>query len=58
MTKRYGSFEQILNKKPKLDDDIEALWGEDLDEDALDDCIKLATQVCEEVRLYLCFNFY
>ncbi|KAJ8943637.1 hypothetical protein NQ318_005638 [Aromia moschata] len=35
-------------KKPKLDNDIDALWGDDLDENALEDCIKLATQVCEE----------
>ncbi|KAJ8975059.1 hypothetical protein NQ317_005776 [Molorchus minor] len=47
MTKRQGNFEPNNNKKPKLDDDIARLWGDDLDvdEDAVEDCIRLASQV-------------
>lgn len=44
MTKRNQYFDNDNNKKPKLDDDIQALWGEDIDDSALDDCFKLATQ--------------
>lgn len=47
MTKRIYNFGENNNKKPKLDVDIEALWGEDIDESLLDDCIKTATQVFE-----------
>lgn len=42
MTKRNHRFEENNNKKPKLDNDIDALWGDDLDETVLD---VLATQV-------------
>lgn len=51
MTKRVRNCDELYSKKPKLDQDIDALWGEDLDESALDDCIKLATQVFEEVDI-------
>lgn len=51
MTKRIHNFGEKYSKKPKLDDDIDALWGDDddIDESALDNCIKLATQVLEDV---------
>lgn len=49
MTKRSNNFGEKSNKKPKLDDDIDALWGDDIDESLFDDCIKQATQVLEEV---------
>lgn len=50
MKKRNHNFGEKSIKKPKLDDDIDALWGDDdIDESALDNCIKLATQVLEEV---------
>ncbi|CAH1992127.1 unnamed protein product [Acanthoscelides obtectus] len=51
MSKRNRSFENSSNKKHKLDDDIDALWGDDLDETALDVCIKLATQAFEEEKV-------
>ncbi|VEN58990.1 unnamed protein product [Callosobruchus maculatus] len=51
MSKRNGNFENSSNKKHKLDDDIDALWGDDLDESALDVCIQLATQAFEEEKL-------
>lgn len=48
MTKRNNNSQNGNSKKPKLDDDIEALWGdEDIDDSDLDDCFKLATQVFE-----------
>lgn len=49
MTKRIHNFGEQYTKKPKIDGDIDALWGDDLDESVLDDCIKLATQVLKEV---------
>ncbi|KAJ8909574.1 hypothetical protein NQ315_002723 [Exocentrus adspersus] len=39
------------NKKVKLDDDIEALWGDDIDADAWEECIQRATQVCPEDQI-------
>nr|CAI5855389.1 unnamed protein product [Callosobruchus analis] len=51
MSKRNRSSENSSNKKHKLDDDIDALWGDDLDETALDVCIKLATQAFEEDKI-------
>lgn len=50
MTKRtHTYFREKNNKKPKLDDDIDALWGDEIDESVFDNCISLATQVLEEV---------
>lgn len=57
MTKRIGGFDQKNNKKIKLEEDIEALWGDDLDADAIEDCFNLATQVCQQVRLCEINNF-
>nr|CAH7760848.1 unnamed protein product [Callosobruchus chinensis] len=51
MSKRNRNFENTSNKKHKLDDDIDALWGDDLDESALDVCIQLATQAFEEEKI-------
>lgn len=57
MTKRIGGFDQKNNKKIKLEEDIEALWGDDLDADVIEDCFNLATQVCQQVRLCEINNF-
>lgn len=51
MTKRTAQFSNNLqNKRQKRHEDIDDLWGEDLDETVLDDCFK----VCE-VRLGFSF---
>lgn len=52
MTKRIHAFGEQYNKKQKLDGDIDALWGDDLDESVLDDCIKVATQLEVSNNLY------
>lgn len=51
MTKRAQNFLEKNNKKPKLDNDIDALWGDedDLDASVFDDLTKLATQCLQEV---------
>ncbi|CAG9836373.1 unnamed protein product [Diabrotica balteata] len=51
MTKRIFNTENrtTTNKKPKLDNEIEALWGdEELDESVFDDCIRFDSQVVQE----------
>lgn len=54
MTKRTQHYLEKNNKKPKLDDDIDALWGDDdIDASVFDDCIKLATQCLQEVSFFL-----
>lgn len=58
MTKRGGEFDQKTNKKLKLEKDIEALWGDDIDGDALEDCINLASQIYEQVRLYSLYFYF
>lgn len=55
MTKRIGSFsDNVSSKRQKTVDDIEDLWGDDLDENAIDDCIKFESQV----RLEISEEFY
>ncbi|XP_018576354.1 uncharacterized protein LOC108914921 [Anoplophora glabripennis] len=51
MTKRSSEFDQKNNKKLKLEKDIEALWGDDIDGDALEDCINLASQIYQEEKI-------
>ncbi|KAG5897924.1 hypothetical protein JTB14_014038 [Gonioctena quinquepunctata] len=48
MTKRALNTEEKNAKKQKLDDDIDALWGDDLDDSVLDDCLTRATQVLNQ----------
>lgn len=50
-TSRNG--EGIPNKRARTADDFDDLWGDDLDldEDVIDDCFKLATQVLEQVTI-------
>lgn len=49
MTKRYGNFEASSNKRAKINQDVDDLWGEELDASVIDDCFKLASQVVEKV---------
>lgn len=52
MAKRASrNSEGVPSKKARTDDDLDDLWGDDsdLDEDVIDDCFKLATQVTEQV---------
>lgn len=49
MTKRFSKSEDKNNiKKPKLDDDIEALWGDEFDANL----VELASQALGEVRTF------
>nr|XP_023012294.1 uncharacterized protein LOC111502441 isoform X1 [Leptinotarsa decemlineata] len=48
MTKRVSNSIEKNTKKQKLDDDIDALWGDDFDDSILEDCINRATQVLNE----------
>lgn len=50
MSKRIGSIYENSCKKARLS--IDDLWGEDLDINDIDDCITLATQVCQTVSIY------
>lgn len=53
MSKRPKDFGGVpTNKRIKTEDNLEDLWGDDLDldESVIDDCFKLATQVIEEVN--------
>lgn len=52
MSKRAGSICDNNSKKARLS--FEDLWGEDLDINDIDDCITLATQVCQTVSICLC----
>nr|XP_022913420.1 uncharacterized protein LOC111424200 [Onthophagus taurus] len=49
MTKRSNVYQESASKKLKLEEtNIDALWGEDLNPDDLEDCLLLASQVCEQ----------
>lgn len=49
--KRHSNFIGAPNKRAKTNQDVEELWGDDLDFDdsVIDDCFTLATQVIENV---------
>lgn len=62
MSKRSKNFGGVPSKRIKTENDLEDLWGDDLDldESVIDDCFKLATQVIEEVNskqfIWKCHN--
>lgn len=51
MAKRTSRNSEGVPSKRARTDDLDDLWGDDLDldEDVIDDCFKLATQVIEQV---------
>lgn len=51
MTKRNNNdFDENQAKKLKLN--IDDLWGEDFNAEDVDNCLMLATQICEQVSLF------
>lgn len=52
MAKRTKNSEGTPSKRAKIED-IDDLWGDDLDESVIDDCFQLATQVIEQVSTSL-----
>ncbi|XP_017776370.1 PREDICTED: uncharacterized protein LOC108562513 [Nicrophorus vespilloides] len=45
--KRYNNFQGSTEKKIKVDESYEELWGSDPDIDDIDGCFLQATQICE-----------
>lgn len=52
MTKRYGSYQSNRGKKIKLEDEI---WDNDIDDEALNHCFEVASQVYDQVYHYMYF---
>lgn len=52
MTKRFGEPVESDNKKQKIDNDLSDLWGDDIDDEAIDNCYRIATQSSKNVSFF------